>query len=126
MDKYISELNLTQLKELVKTYWTNPALKEKMFRQYEKDGVKQTILISEVAISKTPRKSKKGNGEAITTTDKTKTLYDSGVLQVSHKDGEQWVNNNFGYLKKWVEESQVETTQPQGSEDEINPDDIPF
>ena len=37
-------------------------------------------------------------------------LHSTGFVQVSHKDGEEWVNDTFGNLEKWVDKT--DTTPP--------------
>jgi len=121
MQKHQLEINLTKLKEVVGKKW-NGANKDKFFRTYtDKNGVENTILIADCNVTE-PKYKTKSDGSKIES-DKA-ILHDTGFLQVSEKNGDQWENENFGSLVRWIDK--VDTTPQHDGVDEINPEDVPF
>ena len=124
MQKHQVEINLTKLKAVVGKKWAG-SNKDKFFRTYtDKNGVENTILIADCNITE-PKYKTKGDGSKIES-DKA-VLHDTGFLQVSEKNGDQWENETFGNLVRWIDK--VDMTPPdeqtQLTNEEII-DSIPF
>ena len=133
MQKHQIEINLTRLKEIVGEYWDKEN-KDKYFRTYEnKEGKSITVLTADLNMTE-PKYAEKKDGSRIESA--TAVLHETGFAQVSEKVGEEWRNENFASVKRWIDK--VDTTPPVdegekmfnelGSKDDgvINASDIPF